>query len=106
MMARPSTGWSRASRSRSPAWSGRGAARLVAEGGLEARLPPREGLRVELVRLAEEGEEDGPSLASFSSPEDPACVIYTSGSTGQPKGVVVPHRAAVRLVRGTDYIEL
>ncbi|HKV13018.1 MAG TPA: condensation domain-containing protein, partial [Thermoanaerobaculia bacterium] len=40
------------------------------------------------------------------SPDSLAYVIYTSGSTGQPKGVAVPHRAVVRLVRDTDYVRL
>ena len=34
---------------------------------------------------------------------DLAYVIYTSGSTGNPKGVLVDHRAVVRLVRDTNY---
>ena len=34
---------------------------------------------------------------------DPAYVAYTSGTSGVPKGVAVPQRAVVRLVRGTDY---
>jgi amino acid adenylation domain-containing protein len=37
---------------------------------------------------------------------DPAYVVHTSGSTGEPKGVVVPHRAVVRLVRATNYVEI
>jgi amino acid adenylation domain-containing protein len=36
----------------------------------------------------------------------PAYVNYTSGSTGQPRGVLIPHRAVVRLVRGCNYVTL
>ncbi|HYO52454.1 amino acid adenylation domain-containing protein, partial [Archangium sp.] len=33
-------------------------------------------------------------------------VIYTSGSTGRPKGVCIPHKAVLRLVINTNFIQL
>ncbi|SHO58147.1 non-ribosomal peptide synthetase [Vibrio quintilis] len=46
----------------------------------------------------------------FTSPaelsgKDPAYIMYTSGSTGNPKGVLVPHRAVLRLVIRCGYAD-
>ena len=34
--------------------------------------------------------------------DDPAYLMYTSGSTGEPKGVLIPQRGVVRLIRPDD----
>ncbi|WP_435405658.1 amino acid adenylation domain-containing protein [Mycolicibacterium houstonense] len=36
------------------------------------------------------------------TPDDIAYVIYTSGTTGVPKGVAIPHRNVIRLLRALD----
>jgi amino acid adenylation domain-containing protein len=61
-----------------------------------------------VVRLAEEADRSASGTdrfltAPFAAAESLASVIYTSGSTGTPKGVGLPHRALVRLVRGTNW---
>ncbi|WP_198299662.1 non-ribosomal peptide synthetase [Tumebacillus avium] len=63
---------------------------------------------VEQIRLDAEAEQIAaepdcdPEVAS--SADSLVYVIYTSGSTGQPKGVAVPQRGVVRLVRNTNYV--
>ncbi|HZX04442.1 AMP-binding protein, partial [Kribbella sp.] len=74
-------------------------AAAVALVGDDAALADRLGLRLVPVSAV-----DGDARAKQAPPvraaaDDIAYCIYTSGSSGNPKGVVVPHRGPVNLVR-------
>jgi amino acid adenylation domain-containing protein len=58
------------------------------------------------VDAADWEQQEATPLGVRVPAESLAYVIYTSGSTGLPKGVGVPHRAIVRLVRDTNYVRL
>ncbi|WP_197081938.1 non-ribosomal peptide synthase/polyketide synthase, partial [Silvibacterium bohemicum] len=46
------------------------------------------------------------NLGEPASSEDLAYVMYTSGSTGKPKGIAIPHKAIIRLVHDSGYVDL
>jgi amino acid adenylation domain-containing protein len=71
----------------------------------QAALTPQLPATSAAVLLLEEdgGETDGgPFEPVLADPAHAAYVIYTSGSTGQPKGVVVGHGEAARLLTATQ----
>jgi amino acid adenylation domain-containing protein len=71
------------------------------------RLPAH---HAHVVYLDEESARDEAlhtaNLPCRTTPEHLAYVMYTSGSTGQPKGVSIPHRGVVRLVKESGYATL
>jgi amino acid adenylation domain-containing protein len=77
---------------------------VVAHEATERRMT-RMPIRPSIVSLRSEPTKANTSgfESSVSGGAALACMMYTSGSTGIPKGVMVPHRAVVRLVRDTDY---
>lgn len=48
--------------------------------------------------------ESAENLNVAIAPQNLCYVSYTSGSTGLPKGVSIPHRGVVRLVKDTNYM--
>lgn len=47
-----------------------------------------------------------PAAVPSGGAERLAYIIFTSGSTGEPKGVLIEQRSVVRLVCGTDFLQL
>lgn len=72
---------------------------LLTEQHLLERLPVRaeHAVCVDVEREDIARQPTG-NLPNTTDAQYPAYVIYTSGSTGQPKGVEIPHRAAVNLL--------
>jgi len=80
---------------------------VLATSGSSVSLPALPGVTVLcLDEAAEEIAAAPPPSAGTATGASLAYVMYTSGSTGQPKGVAIPHRAIVRLVRDTDYVQI
>ncbi len=61
---------------------------------------PRPVLTWETLDLANET----PVPAVVNHGQTTAYIMYTSGSTGQPKGVLVPHQAVMRLARNNGFL--
>ncbi|HEX4497783.1 MAG TPA: non-ribosomal peptide synthase/polyketide synthase, partial [Thermoanaerobaculia bacterium] len=73
-----------------------GAAVLVTERALAARLPASQ---TRVLVLDEEPEDSAEAEPRRPLPGNLAYLIYTSGSTGRPKAVAIEHRSPVALVR-------
>jgi amino acid adenylation domain-containing protein/non-ribosomal peptide synthase protein (TIGR01720 family) len=78
---------------------------VVTTGALSARaaLEGRTLLALESACGTDQDHEDNPPCRTTA--ENLAYVMYTSGSTGRPKGVSIPHRAVIRTVRNTNYVD-
>jgi amino acid adenylation domain-containing protein len=83
------------------------AAVLLTQRSIAAGLPALKTNIIELDRdwpiVALESPHNLDSAGDTHDPVQLAYVMYTSGSTGNPKGVLVPHRAVLRLVKNNHF---
>jgi amino acid adenylation domain-containing protein len=79
---------------------------LVTKKAVRDRLPSHPARTIDLDTDWDEIVRASPNNPQRSGQaDDLAYVMYTSGSTGQPKGVCIPHRGVVRLVKNTNYLD-
>ncbi len=83
-----------------------GADVCVATSGCEVCYPPEKQDRLITIPLAGTATVPVELPANSLTAEHPAHLLFTSGSTGQPKGVLLPHRGVVRLVRNQNFISI
>ncbi|MFD2169298.1 amino acid adenylation domain-containing protein [Tumebacillus lipolyticus] len=74
---------------------------LVTRSQLQDALPAHDA---QVVCLDELPEGEASNLACVTTADNLAYVMYTSGSTGLPKGVMIPQRGVIRLVRDANYL--
>jgi amino acid adenylation domain-containing protein len=70
---------------------------VLCSGQTRHRLPASQSTLILDNACSESGAASTP-IESGVLPQNPAYAIYTSGSTGLPKGILIPHAAAVNLI--------
>ncbi|HEV2842205.1 MAG TPA: non-ribosomal peptide synthetase [Chthoniobacterales bacterium] len=80
---------------------------LLTEKRLKDGLPDYKGTLVFVdAERAEIDRQSGENFSSGAGIDHLAYLSYTSGSTGVPKGVAIPHRGVVRLVKAGGFAEM
>ena len=79
---------------------------LIEGAGKVSWIGQSSGIKLVDLSIDHHFEKTAPRRNFAGQVHDAAYVMFTSGSTGVPKGVVVPHRAIVRLVKDTNYCKI
>ena len=74
---------------------------MLTQQRLRDQLPKNDARPIFLDQVP---EGVAPAVAAQGGPESLAYIMYTSGSTGIPKGVMIPQRGIVRLVKEQNYV--